>query len=256
MTNSVDPIDIEPQTEELSPSPIEEKKWFNLIHKLFPPGKKLDPKIFLYGSLGLIFILGVIASTSTNKPSSTSSTPTPTAIPTLPPNINQENPISNKTFINTKFGFSFTHPGLSDECCYITGPMVGSIEVIGNLSDPATVSRGSDKPFDGFSMFVIDLGNLTADEYMKLEVDALKNEYFKKHQEEPRNSSWQTLTIADQPTILLKNYSSLTINKYYIQFPQSNKLLYIGANEEKLGSFDTTLNQILNSFSFNTSPEN
>ena len=79
--------------------------------------------------------------------------------------------------------------------------------------------------------------------------------YMDNHGEEPRNSSWQTITVDDQPTILLKNHSSLTINKYYIQFPKENKLLYIGANEKSLGSFNSTLNQILSSFSFENSQE-
>jgi len=256
MNDPVNPINPENQIKDLPSPEVEENKWFDMLYKKLPTGRKLNPKIFLYGSFGLLIILGIIASTSTKKPSDPSSTPTPTAIPTLPPNINQDNPVSQKSFINTKYSFSFSHPGLSNECCYITGPMVGNVEIIGNLSNPATVQRGSDKPFDGFSMYVITLGSLSPDEYMDLEVEALKNEYIKKHGEEPRNSSWQSITVDDQPTILLKNYSSLTIYKYYIQFPQKDKLLYIGANEEKLGSFDSILNQILKSFSFNNSPEN
>lgn len=254
MKNQIDPISSENTIEDISPTSVEEKKWYDILYKKLPTGKKINPKIFLYGGLGLLIVLGIIASNSSNKTETTPS-PTPTLAPTLPPNINQDNPISLKSFVSTKHNFSFTHPGLSEECCYIVGPMVGSVEAIGNLSDPATVQRGSDKPFDGFSLFVINLGNLSPDEYMDLEIEALKKQYLEKHGEEPRNSSWQTITVDDQPTILLKNYSSLTINKYYIQFPKENKLLYIGANEEKLGSFDSILNQILNSFSFENSKD-
>lgn len=252
MNNQINPISPENKIEDTPPTSIEENKWYDILYKKLPAGKKLNPKIFLYGGFGLLIILGVIASTSSNK-AKIAPSPTPTLAPTLSPNINQDNPISLKTFINTKHGFSFAHPGLSEECCYIVGPMVGNIEAVGNLSNPATVQRGSDKPFDGFSLFVINLGNLSPDEYMKLEVEALKKQYLDSHGEEPRNSSWQTITVDDQPTILLKNYSSLTINKYYIQFPKENKLLYIGANEKSLGSFNSILNQILNSFSFDNS---
>lgn len=255
MNNQMNPITPEDKIENALPSSDEEKKWYNILYKKLPTGKKFDPKIFLYGFLGLLIILGVVASTSTNKPSTSTPIPSSTPIPTLPPNINQDSPISLKSFVNNKYNFSFSHPGLSDECCYITGPMVGNIETIGNLSDPATVQRGSDKPFNGISLFVINLGNLSPDEYMKLEVEALESQYLDTYGEKPKNSSWQTIAVDDQPTILLKNYSSLTINKYYIQFPKENKLLYIGANEMSLGSFDSTLNQILNSFSFETTSE-
>ena len=250
MTNPVpDPADQNQKPTTLTYQPIADK-WYDALLKKFPAGWKPDAKIFMYAGVGLLIFLGLIASTANpQKPAVTPPTQTSLA-PTLPPNIDAENPVSTKKFISAKHGFSFEHPGLSGACCYIVGPTFGTVESIGNLSDPASVRRGADTPFNGLSLYIVELGNVDPNAYIKKESANLKTQYKAKNGQEPQNSSYQTLYVADQPTILLKNYNSLTVNRYYIKFPGENKLLYIGASEEKLGSFNPALSQILNSLTF------
>jgi hypothetical protein len=228
-------------------------KWYDALLKKLPAGWKPDAKIFMYAGFGILIFLGIIASsaTSTQTPKEPERTQNQ-SLPTLPPNIDVERPVSQKKFINTKYLFSFTHPGLSDQCCTIVGPTHGNSEAVGNLSNPASVRMGADAPFDGLSLYVVDLTNTNPDDYLKIEATNLKTQYQKEHGEEPKNARWQTLTVSSQSAVLLKNYNSLTVNRYYILFPDKKNLLYIGASEANLGSFNASLNAILQTLVFET----
>lgn len=239
-----------PEKEALSFQPTPDK-WYDALLKKLPAGWRPDAKLFVYIGFGLLIFVGLIASTATDnrKPQEVVHVQSSPA-PTLPPNIDDENPVSQKKFVSTKYNFSLTHPGLSDKCCFIVGPTFGNFEAIGNLSDPSTVRRGADAPFDGLSLYVVNLGNIKPDAFLKKESQNLIDQYKKINGAEPKTASWQTLSVSSQSAVLLKNYNSLTVNRYYIQFPNENMLLYIGASESSLGSFNHTLNLILQSLKF------
>lgn len=228
-------------------------KWYDALLKKLPAGWKPDAKIFMYAGFGILIFLGIIASsaTSTQTPSEVSRNQKE-SLPTLPPNIDNERPVSQKKFISTKYLFSFTHPGLSDQCCFIVGPTLGNSEAIGNLTNPTTVRKGADAPFDGLSLYVVSLEGTSPDEYLKKEAENLIAQYQKSYGTKPQNATWQTITISSQSAVLLKNYNSLTVNRYYILFPDKKNLLYIGASEANLGSFNSSLNTILSSLTFET----
>ncbi len=228
-------------------------KWYDALLKKLPAGWKPDAKIFMYAGFGILIFLGIIASsaTSTQEPKEQARTQN-TSLPTLPPNIDTERPVSQKRFVSTKYLFSFTHPGLSDQCCSIVGPTHGVSEAVGNLSNPSSVRKGADAPFDGLSLYVIELDNTSPNDFVQVEAANLKTLYQQEYGEEPRNARWQSLTISSQSAVLLKNYNSLTVNRYYILFPDKKNMLYIGASEASLGSFNASLHTILNTLVFET----
>ncbi|MFC1654067.1 hypothetical protein ACFL1M_04435 [Patescibacteria group bacterium] len=43
-------------------------KWYDVIYKKIPAGKKLDPKLLMYVGFGSLVFVGAIASTLTPKP--------------------------------------------------------------------------------------------------------------------------------------------------------------------------------------------
>ena len=217
----------------------------------------------------LCSILVLLASCSNEPPSNPQATieaivdstmaaiPTNTPLPTLTPEptvtILPESTSTSGwiTYINQAYGFSFMHPDLDENCCTISGPLTGEFEEVAVLADNRTTRAGTDKPFDGFSIFVV-----SNHEGLSLR-DYVENE--KAAQIEARNfvlgESNQTgtenaVTVDGQEGISIQGYSWDTVTRLYVEFPNQQYFLVLGWLEESQGTFSEIFNEILGSFQF------
>ena len=105
-------------------------------------------------------------------------TPVQTIEPLATPTATPDPTADWKSYTNDKYYFSIKHPDtftvLTEKEAGISGPNTGKPSLVTTLGDKTTISTGSDKPFDGFSIYTLDISSTTFDKYIEGEVAAVK----------------------------------------------------------------------------------
>lgn len=170
-------------------------------------------------------------------------TPTPTATPTVDLTSDWQ------TYSNSQYGLSFRFPPtLNSDSCGISGPAKeGAISLL-CLGDPNTIQPNSDKSFNGFAIYIQDLGTQTFRSYIdnekKLQLgwaDAMGGG-------QQNNATETNLLVGGKEAVVLQGYSWDSITRIYLELP-NKKVLIIAKTEESNGSF-ALFDQILSTFKF------
>lgn len=207
--------------------------------------------VFILAVLGGAFYLGksTIAKPSP-VPVVTSQTPQPTSATKTPPTSDET--ANWKVYNDQKYNFSFQHPDLK-ECCKISGP-VGDANLVVTLADNNTVTQGTDKPFNGLAVYVVNR-NISGEEgfnsYIYYQKNALLDQYKAFTGEQPKQTgSEKTVVVADRQGVSLKGFSWDNIERIYVPFPDNQKVLVIAKSQTSGGNFETIFNNILSTFKF------
>lgn len=171
-------------------------------------------------------------------------------VPTLPPpvvSVMEGNPTANWTkFSNQQIGISFKHPQMDDSCCAIGLPKGQAFMVFAIKS---TTREGTDKPFDGFGVSAVELGNLDFTQFVTSQEQLLISQT-KEGESTQFNPSKSPITVAGINGTALVGHSGYDTEFIYVPYPGNNKVLIIAKTNEFPGSFDATFNQILSTFKF------
>ena len=205
--------------------------------------------VVLIGFVGAYFI-GTFKNKSTiiNPSSSPLAIATQSAVPTIPTVKQTTDPTANwKTYTDVNSRFSFRHPNLDTNCCMIGGPFHGNATHVATFANTTTTREGTDKPFDGFAVYIDSTDKTSLEEYFNQEKSGISGYYKEAYNQTPPPTSFSQVTIGDNQAIVFK-YKSLSAS-YVLSLPNGGKLILI-MTEEKEGSFQPTLNQILSTFKF------
>lgn len=219
-----------------------------------PTRKPFHKSPILLMSLFVLLVIGAFfagtyyqgASKENEKPQAVATSPTPASpTPTIDPTADW------KAFIDQKYNFSFKYPAsFDDKCCNLSGPANTGARKIVVLADPTTVDKGSDKPFNGFAVYVdlISSGK-SFEQYIneeKAKQLSNKKEFSGKNEEGTQAS----ITVAEQQGVVLKGYSWDGVERLYLPFIDNKNVLIIAKNQLSAGSFDEVFDQILKTFKF------
>lgn len=112
-------------------------------------------------------------------------TPVQSSVPAVTEATTQASPTTDptanwKTYTNTQYGFTFKYPPGLETLLQseggVSGPITGNPIFVYALADKLTIAQGTDKPFDGLSIDIVDT-NGSLDTYVSNERDAEKNSY-------------------------------------------------------------------------------
>lgn len=195
--------------------------------------------VVLLASITTYFVL-TFQSQKPPPPQIVQTTPSPT--PTPDPTANW------KTYTNTKYGFTFKHPSLDDTCCDVSPPSQ-NLELIASFGDKSTVLPQSDKPFNGFSVYVEPNPNkISFKMYLnnaKLQLlQTLKNEIGPRPLQPPQESS---ILIGSRTGTMLSNYRWAVVD-VFIPLLDNQRIVVIA--KEGGENFTTLFDQILSTFKF------
>lgn len=180
---------------------------------------------------------------SKNESAIVKASPTPKSTP---------DPSANwKTYTNSKYGLSLKHPNLNMTCCNLSSPLFNQGESLGTFADETTTTAQTDKPFNGFALYVDTIGGESFEEYISQQ----KRDILNRSKDDPFSPqnlkispSEETTIVVEQKGITLKNYAYL--NDYtYVPFPSSKNVLII-VKSDPTGNFKNTFDQILATFKF------
>lgn len=214
-----------------------------------PDMEKKDSHILTILSIGVFVILSLGAvmflynqNQALKKMISSLTTPPPSAttIPSPSPNAL----LSGKLYENKLYKFSFSYPeNLTNGEVGVSGPFGGNPMLIESFSDPATVSEGTDAPFDGFSVWSSKLpAGTDFEEYVDSQVKLMAVSDFAGD-----NVTKTAITVGE-----IEGYSvnfSSSIKYHFLPSPDGNTVITISrifTNQEFLGKFE----QILYTFKF------
>ncbi len=155
-----------------------------------------------------------------------------------------------ETYTNTEYGFAFKYPGhLSIDCCRIAGPDSVDQPTI-TLADPDTILEGTDKPFDGFSIFIkSDVS--TFENYIDESKQTLLENFDPGGNSVPINPLQSPITLANQQGVKLTGYKPLSDTEFYfVPLPRGNTVIVLGKTDGTEDSFEETFQQILSTFQF------
>ncbi|MEK7611682.1 MAG: hypothetical protein AAB486_04930 [Patescibacteria group bacterium] len=178
--------------------------------------------------------------------------PNPSLIPVVP-----ADPTAGwKIYTNSQYGFSFKHPEyFNSACCGLSGPILGKPEKILVLADPKTVMPNTDKPFDGFGIYVdtpeVDLNMLEGfSSYIYGQKGSLIKNYQDMMDKEPANTKSGFIMVSGRKGESLQGYTWWAEKIIYVPFPDNKNVLVIVKGDASKGSFDAVFDQILATFKF------
>ncbi len=149
-----------------------------------------------------------------------------------------------KVYTNANAGITFKHPtNITQESVVVSGPLVGNANLVGSFADKSTVAQGTDKPFDGFSVYEVDPNSLgvSFDKYIAQEVEAVKN-----NPEFPApNAKASQTTIGGKTFTYIDTAFGSRI--YYILSPLGNRIVIFSKSS---GAAETIFDRILSTFEF------
>jgi hypothetical protein len=137
--------------------------------------------------------------------------------------------------------FSFKYPQnmsiVGDNEAGVANPWTGNPEDIVTIMDRQTSHPGTDIPFSGFGVSIVDLGTNSLDEYLTNEVSVAKNS--------PRMFESETYSKLDNPNIegAYIDYES-NIRRYFIKISNQNKVI-VFSTASRDPKFLTLMEQIL-----------
>jgi hypothetical protein len=191
----------------------------------------------------LIIVLAVVGYFAyKNYKSTVTSSPTPSVTTTSIP-ISSASPSATlnwKTYENTNAQLSFKYPAQITEMLDteggVSGPVSGNANPIVSFADKTTVHSGTDAPFDGFSIYEIEVDKLgtSFDTYITNEVNAVK-------------SSPVKVLIGSQNYTYID--SETNIRRYFILSPDNKRIIIFSRINSTTG-FLNTFDQILSTFKF------
>jgi hypothetical protein len=171
----------------------------------------------------------------------------------------QDRTLGWTTYTDEELGFSFKHPDLDDECCTMGGPASEEVLLGKTYTDEDTLDPEiTDKPFAGIAIYVIETDK-TFDQYIADEKEALllqEKDYllYMSENEEGFDQKFvddgveKEIALNDQVGVILIHYSWDDIDRYYIPFPNSKKVLVIGKSSSESTKF--TFDEIFSTFKF------
>lgn len=177
------------------------------------------------------------------SPTAVQSSPTPTPDPTANWTI----------YIDYKYSFSFKHPNLRILSAggTVMWPSSTYIEEIIRFADTSTVLEQSDKPFDGFAIYIDSIPNENSfNKYLEKQKQALLNA--RKEDIVPMiqiSQSETSLTINGVNAIVIKGYDSIWESLIYLPIPNTKKIIIIAKNDFS-NKFTPVFNKILSTFKF------
>lgn len=152
-----------------------------------------------------------------------------------------------KTYTNTDYSLSFKHPNLDTKCCMIGGPFHGNATLVATFADATTTREGTDKPFDGFAIYIDSSDKTSLEDYFNQEKGGISGYYKEAYGQTSPSVNFSRVTIGGNPAIVFE-YKPLSKN-YVLSLPDGGKLILIMI-EETAGSFRPTFDLILSTFHF------
>lgn len=170
-------------------------------------------------------------------------TPTPSPTPTPAPD-----PTADwKIYTNTDYSLSFKYPNLDTKCCMIGGPFHGNATHIATFADATTTREGTDKPFDGFVIYIDSSDKTSLENYFNQERGGISGYYKEAYGQTSPSVSFSRITIGGNQAIVFE-YKPLS-KIYVLSLPGGGKSILI-MTEETTGSFQPTFDLILSTFKF------
>lgn len=203
----------------------------------------LTATLFLFIVIGVgSYLLGTRRSQSTNAPQ--------TSTPAQPPAATV--PIAHWIiYSNQQYGFTFKYPpGLNSSCCALVPPP-GTPQLLISLADQSTVLPQSDKPFDGFSVYVEpNPQGLTFEQYMDEQKEALLQGLESFVGPKPLGKPTESVVIVGgRRATMLRNYI-WPADLIYVSLPDNRRILVIAKSHDPARDFGTVFSQILSTFEF------
>lgn len=166
---------------------------------------------------------------------SDTASPAPEASATADPTVGWQ------IYNNQEYGFSFKYPSNFGNQGVVAGPVKGTTVALPTFSDPSTIAEGTDKPFNGFSVWVVtDSQANSLEEYVSREVALMNNSEYSRMQGATKIAidNGVRVTAPDSPQAY-----------YYLQSPNSRIIVVLAYIQEN-SSFQQTFDQILSTFEF------
>ncbi len=170
---------------------------------------------------------------------------TPTPAPT-------DETASWKTYSNSELGFEFKYPPTLEEKGSISGgPSAENLPSLLTLSDPSTGAEGTDKPFNGLSIYYVISSQTSLQQFVANEKKSMitMTKSFDGIDTSNQGKQW-SLTIGDKEAFGLQGYIPFSITYYYVQLKKG--YLIFAVSEESKGRFTKTVDQMLSTFKFST----
>lgn len=147
------------------------------------------------------------------------------------------------TYLRYSDTYTFKYPSNFDEQGIVSGPISGNPVFIRTFSDPDTIVEGTDTPFDGFSLYKVNIGNLDMKSYIDQE-----KQYFNEAPTTREGGVVESqVEVGKQQVYTLKVRDNIDL--YYIPLPVSKDLIVFSrvyANQSFVKIFD----EILSTFKF------
>lgn len=149
-----------------------------------------------------------------------------------------------KTYTNSNAQISFRYPSSLSEMLIteggVSGPILGKPNLVISFGIKATMSLGTDAPFDGFSIYEVepDKMGMLFEEYINKEVEAIKN-----------SARGNPNASVIQSTIGSYIDSEVNIRRYFILSP-NKKRIAVFSRINKTSQFINIFDQILSTFKF------
>lgn len=154
-------------------------------------------------------------------------------------------------YSNQQYGFTFRYPlGLDSSCCAAVPPP-GTRQLLISLADQSTVLPQSDKPFDGFSVYVEpNPQSLTFEQYMGEQKEALLQNLESFVGPKPLGKPTELVVIVGgRRAIMLRSYV-WPEDLIYVALPDNQRILVIAESHDPTRDFGTVFSQILSTFEF------
>ena len=188
------------------------------------------------------YYLGMHVGTTAPEP-----TPAQTIEPLATPTATPDPTASWKSYVNEKYYFSLKHPDtfteLTEKEGGVSGSLTGKPTLITTLGDKSTITTGSDKPFDGFSVYVIDISKTTMDKFIEGEVSAVK-----KSKSGVADASSVSMKVGDLTFIVVHREDSII--DYYIATPDEKSVIALSNSVGSSKEYPDTFKNILSTFEF------
>lgn len=158
-----------------------------------------------------------------------------------------------KTYTSKDSGITFKYPVQITEMlpteAGVGGPILGNPVDIVTFADRTTTHKGTDAPFDGFTISQIEVGKLsepqmTFEVYIEKELEAVKKA--------PRGNSLASVakaSIGSQDFVYIDLGAVDKIRNYYIILPDSERIVVFSRTYSTI-DFLTVFDQILSTFRF------
>jgi hypothetical protein len=208
------------------------------------PQKKGNKMLTILITIVVLAVVGAAGAAFYFSKSSSEPTLTPTPTPTLEPTPTPDPTADWTAYTTSEYSFQLPHTIKQDPDANIYGPYENAI-MITTFTDPETKVPNTDAPFDGFTIYELQLNNTSLDEQIAFDV--------KQFTDPPRVNPDFKITSREETigdfNVKIITTEDLNHELYYIKDPARDKVVIFSVLY-KTEAFTEIFTQILSTFQF------